>query len=43
MPVIYMIIIVIIGHIVLSKTEFGLNTYAIGGNFKAARLAGLEE
>ena len=42
LPVIYMVIIVIIGHIVLSKTEFGLNTYAIGGNFKAARLAGLK-
>ncbi len=42
LPVIYMIVIVIIGHIVLSRTEFGLNTYAIGGNFKAARLAGLK-
>jgi ribose transport system permease protein len=41
LPVIYMIVIVILGHILLSKTEFGLNTYAIGGNFKAARLAGL--
>jgi ribose/xylose/arabinose/galactoside ABC-type transport system permease subunit len=42
LPVIYMIIIVIIGYIVLSRTEFGLNTYAIGGNVKAARLAGLK-
>ena len=42
LPVIYMIIAVIIGHILLAKTEFGLNTYAIGGNFKAARLAGLK-
>jgi ribose transport system permease protein len=42
LPVIYMIIAVIIGHILLARTEFGLNTYAIGGNFKAARLAGLK-
>ncbi len=41
-PVIIMIIVVILGHILLSKTEFGLNTYAIGGNAKAARLAGLK-
>jgi len=41
-PVIIMVIIVILGHIILSKTEFGLNTYAIGGNEKAARLAGLK-
>ena len=41
-PVIIMVIIVAIGHIVLSKTEFGLNIYALGGNFKASRLAGLE-
>ena len=41
-PVIIMVIVVIIGHIVLSKTEFGLNIYALGGNYKASRLAGLE-
>jgi ribose transport system permease protein len=41
-PVIIMVIVVVIGHIVLSKTEFGLNVYALGGNFKASRLAGLE-
>lgn len=41
-PVIIMVIVVAIGHIVLSKTEFGLNIYALGGNFKASRLAGLE-
>lgn len=41
-PVILMIIIVYLGHVLLAKTEFGLNTYAIGGNFKAARLAGLK-
>ena len=41
-PVIIMVIVVVIGHIVLSKTEFGLNIYALGGNYKASRLAGLE-
>jgi ribose transport system permease protein len=39
--VIIMIVIVVIGAIVIKKTEFGLNIYAIGGNYKAARLAGL--
>jgi ribose transport system permease protein len=41
-PVIIMVIVVILGHLLLSKTEFGLNTYAIGGSEKAARLAGLK-
>lgn len=41
-PVIIMIVVAIWGHIVLTKTEFGLNTYAIGSNPKAARLAGLK-
>jgi len=41
LPVYVMVIIVIIGHIVLSKTEFGLNIYAVGGNERSARLAGL--
>lgn len=36
-----MIAVVIIGQFVLRKTEFGINIYAIGGNFKAAKLAGL--
>ncbi len=36
-----MIIIVVLSQIILKKTEFGLNVYAIGGNFKAAKLAGL--
>lgn len=41
-PVYVMIFIVVIGHIVLSRTEFGLNIYALGGNERAARLAGLK-
>jgi ribose transport system permease protein len=41
-PVYVMVVIIIIGHILMAKTEFGLNTYAIGGNARAARLAGLK-
>jgi ribose transport system permease protein len=41
-PVYVMVVVVIIGHLVLSKTEFGLNVYALGGNERAARLAGLK-
>jgi len=40
-PVYVMVVIVIIGYILLSKTEFGLNIYALGGNERASRLAGL--
>ncbi len=40
-PVYYMAVIVFVGHMMMSKTEFGLNVYAIGGNEPAARLAGL--
>ena len=39
--VIIMAVVVAIGWVVLSKTEFGLNVYAIGGNEKASRLVGL--
>lgn len=39
--VLIMIGVVIIGAFVISKTEFGLNVYAIGGNYKASKLAGL--
>jgi len=38
---IIMVIVVIISAFVIKKTEFGLNIYAVGGNYKAARLAGL--
>lgn len=39
--VLIMLVVVIIFAFILKKTEFGLNIYAIGGNYKAARLAGL--
>ena len=31
----------VIGHIVLSKTEYGRNVFAVGGNERAARLSGI--
>jgi ribose transport system permease protein len=40
-PVILTIIAFIIGHLVLSKTVFGHQVYAIGGNREAAHLAGI--
>lgn len=36
-----MLIIMIIGHIVLSKTEYGRKVFAVGGNEKAAKLSGI--
>ncbi|HIW32364.1 MAG TPA: ABC transporter permease [Candidatus Paenibacillus intestinavium] len=41
LPVIYMIIFIIIFMVVLNKTKFGTNIYAIGGNREAARLSGV--
>lgn len=40
-PVILMFVIIVIGHIVLTKTEFGRNVFAVGGNEKAAKLSGI--
>ena len=40
-PVLITIIIIIIGHILLSKTKIGRYIYYIGSNEKAARLSGL--
>ncbi len=40
-PVIIVIIFAIIIHFVLNNFSFGRYTYAIGGNFEAARLAGV--
>lgn len=41
LPVVYMIIIVIIGVIFLSKSRFFRQNYYIGGNRKAAQLSGI--
>jgi ribose/xylose/arabinose/galactoside ABC-type transport system permease subunit len=35
------VVVAIIGHIVLSRTNFGRYVYAIGGNEEAARLSGI--
>lgn len=40
-PLTLMILIVIVCHWVLSRTKFGLHTYAIGGNREAALRAGI--
>ncbi|MBV8956576.1 MAG: ABC transporter permease [Solirubrobacterales bacterium] len=41
MPVIYLIVIAVIGHIVLSRTKLGRYAYAIGSNEEAARISGI--
>ena len=41
MPIILMIIVVIIGSIFLTKTEFGRHIFAVGANEKGARLSGV--
>lgn len=41
LPVVYMVILVAIFIILLSKTKFGTYVYAIGGNREAARLSGV--
>lgn len=37
-----MLIIMIIGHIILSKTAYGRKIYAVGGNARAAKLSGIK-
>lgn len=41
-PAIIMVIILIIGHIILTKTVYGRNLFAVGGNERAARLSGIQ-
>lgn len=41
LPVIFMIIVVLIGAYVISQTKFGRYVYAIGGNEDSARLSGI--
>ena len=40
-PVIIFLIMIVISHILLNKTRFGKNTYAIGGNITAAEVSGV--
>lgn len=39
--VIVMLVMLVVAHILLSRTKFGLHTYAIGGNKEAAMRAGI--
>ncbi len=41
MPLLYLIVIAVIGHIVLSRTKLGRYAYAIGSNEDAARISGI--
>jgi len=41
-PVVIMIIVALVGSFVLTRTYFGRNVFALGGNEEAARLAGLD-
>jgi inositol transport system permease protein len=40
-PVIIYFIMIILSHVLLNKTRFGKNTYAIGGNITAAEVSGV--
>ncbi len=40
-PIIIAVLVTILGALILSRTQYGLNVYAVGGNFEAAKLAGL--
>lgn len=40
-PIIIATVVTVLGHLVLSHTQYGLNVYAVGGNYAAAKLAGL--
>jgi ribose transport system permease protein len=40
-PIIIAIFITIVGYILLAKTKYGLDCYAVGGNFSAAKLSGI--
>ena len=40
-PLVVFLVVFVIGHLVLSRTTFGHQIYAIGGNREAARLAGI--
>ncbi len=40
-PVIFMVIVVVVGWIFTTRTPFGYGLYAVGGNEDAARLAGI--
>jgi ribose transport system permease protein len=40
-PVVFMLIVVVAGWVVLTRTPFGYDVYAVGGNAEASRLSGI--
>jgi ribose/xylose/arabinose/galactoside ABC-type transport system permease subunit len=40
-PVVIMLVTFVIGHLILSRTVFGRQVYAVGGNPEAARVSGI--
>jgi ribose transport system permease protein len=40
-PVVFMLLVVLIGWVVLTRTPFGYDVYAVGGNAEASRLSGI--
>jgi ribose transport system permease protein len=41
-PVVVMLVVAVVGSFVLTRTYFGRNVFALGGNEEAARLAGVD-
>ena len=41
LPLLYLIVIAVLGHLTLSRTRLGRYAYAIGSNEDAARLSGI--
>jgi ribose transport system permease protein len=41
MQLVFFVIVLVIGYVLLSKTVFGFQVYAVGGNEKAARVSGI--
>jgi ribose transport system permease protein len=41
-PIVIAVIVLAVVHVVLTRTAFGINVFAVGGNAEAARLAGID-
>ncbi|MEW6226831.1 MAG: ABC transporter permease [Bacillota bacterium] len=41
-PVVIAVFVAVAGHFLLTRTEFGLRCYAVGGNYEAARMSGID-
>jgi ribose/xylose/arabinose/galactoside ABC-type transport system permease subunit len=40
-PILAMLVVLLVSYVILTKTRFGLQVYAVGGNIQAARIAGV--